>query len=941
MRRLWLCRLCLVLLSTVVATSAVSGNEQDVQRLAASLEPFAAVASGERTQFSMTATFDIPIEGEVQRIEATLIRGDDDSFDLLLTHSDYAVHLRRRQDATAFALPKHKVVFLGRGETNEGDHLTPAGITNRLVGSGSAVAAYLPLVNQSNPSTLAILLTSLLKLQYDPAAEQWTRGGTLACRFDDGSKSVQLTTGEVRVGLSVGDASELAAVDDWPGFEQVVLPRHELEQQLARGVRRTLEILAPSSLLTSPVQRDRKVPSGELRWVDGHRVVLLRGTPEQIGRAHGELLRPEAERCIDSVLNAFGTLQTIRTGRWFRHELEAASKRLAPHIPEDHQRETRAMGESLGIEPRLAAMVNVFPELFHCSGFALFGEATRDGKLYHGRVLDYMTTIGLQDAATTFIVAPDGKIPFANVGYAGFIGSVSGMNAEAISLGEMGGGGEGQWDGVPMATLMRRALEECSTLDEVMELWRTNPRTCEYYYVFADGKTNRAVGVAALPGSVEFIHPGQTHERLGEGIEDAVVLSAGSRLEKLRERVIERHGTIDVDAAQWLMSRPVAMASNLHNVLFVPEDGVMYVANADHRRPAAERPYARLDLHSLLETLPPAEPEREREGAPQISDLSDLPYIVSGKFAAMDSLEIAADASDDARRCLAGLAWQPATFEVECEPAEGAKSAKVGGCDVLVRFPSPVASGDEANDRVTLEWYVARDAERQPIVAPAVVVVHESGRNMKVGRLIAWGLRQHGLHAFMINLPHYGARRGEQKPSKGTALTMIRQAVADVRRARDAVAALPHIDAERIGLQGTSLGGFVSATAGSLDGKYDGVFLVVAGGELYDLLQNGQKDVAKLRRQLEEEGVTDDELRAATEMVEPTRISHRLDPQRTWLYSGKFDQVVPIKNALALASAIGLDAEHHLQLPVNHFTGIVYLPMVLNQIADHLRSEPR
>jgi hypothetical protein len=150
---------------------------------------------------------------------------------------------------------------------------------------------------------------------------------------------------------------------------------------------------------------------------------------------------------------------------------------------------------------------------------------------------------------------------------------------------------------------MRRALEECSTLDEVMTLWKTNPRTCEYYYVFADGKTNRAVGVSAVPQSVEFVYPGQSHPQLGDGIEDAVVLSAGSRLEKLRERVTSRHGKIDTEVAQWLMSRPVAMQSNLHNVLFVPEDGVLYVANADHKRPAAERPYVRLDLKELLQSM--------------------------------------------------------------------------------------------------------------------------------------------------------------------------------------------------------------------------------------------------------------------------------------------------------------------------------------------------
>ena len=55
-------------------------------------------------------------------------------------------------------------------------------------------------------------------------------------------------------------------------------------------------------------------------------------------------------------------------------------------------------------------------------------------------------------AEAAFVIAPEGRIPFVTIGYAGFTGSVSGMNARGISLGEMGGRGEGQWDGVPMAT---------------------------------------------------------------------------------------------------------------------------------------------------------------------------------------------------------------------------------------------------------------------------------------------------------------------------------------------------------------------------------------------------------------------------------------------------------------------------------------------------------
>ncbi len=594
-----------LLIAGLLTPSLVRADEDDQTRLARQLQPLLACLSGQRDAFTLTAQIDAKIDGSLQRIEARLVRISDSSFDLEVTHKDYAIQLARRVDMTAMALPLHKTVFVGHGATDTTDHLTPVGITKRLISSATKVSTYAPILQSGDPQAVALVLSGLLKLEYDRTNSTWTFDSDTSIQFSDDGQTINASVGETHVRLVISDIdSKVNTAAAWPEMKRVELDRGELERQLVRGVRRAFEILTPSSRLTSPPQTAKRVKNGELRWIDGQRVALLHGTPEQIGTAHGELLKQEATRCIDSVLYTFGTAQTIRTGRWFRHDLADAYARLSPHIPERHKAETRAMAASLGIEDDLAQTLNVFPELFHCSGFAVFGKATTDGKLYHGRVLDYMTTIGLQDAATTFIVAPQGQNAFANVGYAGFIGSVSGMNARGISLGEMGGRGEGQWDGVPMATLMRRALEECSTLDEVMDLWTKSPRTCEYYYVFADGKTNRAVGVSATPDRIEFILPGQGHELLGPGIEDAVVLSAGSRLKKLRERVTQRHGDIDADVGKWLMSRPVAMQSNLHNVLFVPQDGVLYVANASHDKPAAERPYARLDLKELLKALP-------------------------------------------------------------------------------------------------------------------------------------------------------------------------------------------------------------------------------------------------------------------------------------------------------------------------------------------------
>lgn len=464
-----------LLLGTCLAISLSSSiartAENDQARLARELQPILACLSGQRETFTLTAQIDAKIDGSSQRIDARLVRFSDTSFDLDLTHQDYAVQLRRRANVTAMVLPLHKTVFLGRGDSDAIDHLTPNGITKRLISPVSKVSTYAPILQSGDPQAVALILTGLLKIQFDPAASSWKLGESTALQFSDEGEAIHARTDEARVRLAISNSDAKAeSIDSWPEMQVVELDRSELERQLVRGVRRACEILSPGSRLTSPPQIAKKVEHGELRWIEGQRVALLRGTPQQIGKAHGELLKREAMRCIDSVLYTFGTAQTIRTGRWFRHDLADAYARLAPHIPERHKAETRAMAASLGLEDELAQTLNVFPELFHCSGFALYGKATIDGKLYHGRVLDYMTTIGLQDAATTFIVAPEGQNAFANVGYAGFIGSVSGMNARGISLGEMGGRGEGQWDGVPMATLMRRALEECSTLDEVMAL---------------------------------------------------------------------------------------------------------------------------------------------------------------------------------------------------------------------------------------------------------------------------------------------------------------------------------------------------------------------------------------------------------------------------------------------------------------------------------------
>ena len=304
-------------------------------------------------------------------------------------------------------------------------------------------------------------------------------------------------------------------------------------------------------------------------------------------------------------------------------------------------------------------------------------------------------------------------------------------------------------------------------------------------------------------------------------------------------------------------------------------------------------------------------------------------------FNGTDSLACDTDTTADTQECLTGLRWKPSDFIVRCEAAESDRG------DVLIRFNSPISTDNAINDNVSMEWYVARDKMRQPITARAVVIVHESGRGMTVGRIFAKGLNAQGLHTFLIHLPGYGNRRTEAADKIEHILTGMKQGIADVRRAKDVVVSLPLVQNDVVGVQGTSLGGFVTSTVAGLDDGYDRVFVLLAGGNLADVVMSGNKDAAKIRAKLEAAGVTGDQICEFSKPIEPLRLAHRIDADDMWLFSGKYDDVVPPASSFALAAAAKLGEGHHVELLADHYSGVVYLPLVIQEIRKKMDDQPK
>ncbi len=329
-------------------------------------------------------------------------------------------------------------------------------------------------------------------------------------------------------------------------------------------------------------------------------ILIVDGTPEQMGGAHGRLLADLIPQVMPRTLGLVAGGYAIAKGKWFYDRVEEVYTKTSPHTPDIYLRECRAMAAAAGIRERDAISGNFFPELFHCSGVAVRNTASADGRVIHARVLDYMRDVNLQKYSVLQVFLPENKIPWVSVGYAGLVGTVTAMNAKGLAIGELGGASREDWDGVPMTFLMREIAEEAETVEQALEIMRRRPRTCDYYYVISDASRNM-IGVHATPSTLKVLLPGQQDPELPTVPADTIMFSGGARAEALSARLAEQFGKITPEAMIEIIKRPVAMKSNLHNAIFMPETLDLWFSNAGRTTPACDEPYLKVNLNAMLD----------------------------------------------------------------------------------------------------------------------------------------------------------------------------------------------------------------------------------------------------------------------------------------------------------------------------------------------------
>ena len=377
------------------------------------------------------------------------------------------------------------------------------------------------------------------------------------------------------------------------------------------------------------------IPLGDVTWKENVPVLRLRGNPYELGYQHGTILRQQVRASVanmESFVNRQVHIPFV--GSWLaRRTLARAWKQMVPFVSDDFLEEMRGLSDGAGIPLETLHRIHALPEwmAMTCASFAVFGKASEGGRLIHGRNLDWSIQSGVQRYAAVFVVHPTRGHPFVNCGWLGFIGVVSGINDQGISVSEIGAeSADSSLKGTPMPFLLRRVLQESNNLDQTVELIRTAQRTGGYNYLFGDAKKCQAVVLETTRNHAALFKADQSSSdpyavnlsdalfradwALDPAIREAQKAACGNPSRPGLEPPIgsssyevryvgqgrlltQFYGKIQPEIAMAVL-RAIVPSSNIQSVVYAyPE---MWLATARGRQPAATNKYIYFDLEELF-----------------------------------------------------------------------------------------------------------------------------------------------------------------------------------------------------------------------------------------------------------------------------------------------------------------------------------------------------
>lgn len=673
-----------------------------------------------------------------------------------------------------------------------------------------------------------------------------------------------------------------------------------------------------------------------IQQVGEQRVLFARGTPFEIGKAHGRLLADEVGPSVRWLLD-----ETARAYGLDRAKLGARRDEQKPRWPASFVEEVKGLAEGSGVPIEEIELAQVVPIRCLGVGAIVFGKRTVGGKLLHLARLEPAQPHPATSESRANNVPPVVLLVRRSLSdkssvtltWPGYLGCLAGVNEKGISLSVLGVDGDQAAGGTAAPIAMAEAILRAETRSEIEQAMEKGPLDPSLILA-ADGKLPDARAYEVTGKETRTFGPGDSAEErapyfaisqcirrsnfyLDSGLAAAAAgtATAPAPMGRLFTALSEKARALaqpasTAEVASWADLEPAAGG---FQALFSPSDMSMFVrvAAAGGSSPGAWQRYQLRPMFAAAakeeflagDSLPDPATERLQKGtvrpAPRPNE-KDVPKLYQLGTAAF-------------------------TYELEPEKVvQGIVRTKL-------RFPSPVKTPHPENNTVHAE--VFRPFGTGPF--PGVIVLHIAGGDFELSRFIANALAQKGIATVFVMMPYYGDRRPPGKkirmlePDVEIASEAMRQVVLDLRRLCDWMQAQGDFDPKKLGIIGVSLGSITGALSAAIEPRLSHACLIMGGAKLAEVIYGSVEGEARdYRRLWAEHGGTKEKLAEMVAAYDPWTYRDRLRQRVVLMISATEDTSIPRASSDALWEATG--RQQIIWYPCGHYTMVRHLVPALH-----------
>jgi len=264
----------------------------------------------------------------------------------------------------------------------------------------------------------------------------------------------------------------------------------------------------------------KSVPNGKLYYAGPENarfpVVHVWGSAYEMGYAQGQLVKNYMEAFVyktygyliemgvDAMNDLFSPeIEAIILAKGMNRALDWCADVTQPFTPQIYYDELKGLADASGMDYQMLLRLNMFPEITKasCSFFGAWGDATVNGKTLQLRALDYDTVGPFKDYPQVTIYHPNDGNAFANIGWPGSIGMITGYSEQRMAISEIGVAfpddsfGQGtpntppeKVHGKPWSFVTRDTLQFTNSIEAGIESIEESSRTCNLILGLGDGK---------------------------------------------------------------------------------------------------------------------------------------------------------------------------------------------------------------------------------------------------------------------------------------------------------------------------------------------------------------------------------------------------------------------------------------------------------------------